>query len=192
MRATYIGCIGTHAHGSQVTSLLCLSDVIMWNWILAYLVTSGSLFKKKNSGEQLRKRIHYLCDGRIEKSVPRIHRLSSLGNQSLVMTNGNHLDRFFYHTLTLMIDPYSVEGVGCLFCTIMCLTSIFLNLFFCFSFQAKITDWLWPQLELSTASHINDILPRKKATPENHRELFFMENINMSPSMEYWFLISCS
>ena len=23
MRATYIGCIGTHAHGRQVTSLLC-------------------------------------------------------------------------------------------------------------------------------------------------------------------------
>ena len=30
MRATYIGCIGTHAHGCQVTSLLCLSDVIMF------------------------------------------------------------------------------------------------------------------------------------------------------------------
>ena len=56
MRATYIGCIGTHAHGHQVTSLLCLSDVIMCNCILAYSGTSGSLFfkknKKKNSGEQ--------------------------------------------------------------------------------------------------------------------------------------------
>ena len=30
MRATYIGSIGTHAHGHQVTSLLCLSDVIMF------------------------------------------------------------------------------------------------------------------------------------------------------------------
>ena len=29
VRATYIGCIGTHAHGRQVTSLLCLSDVTM-------------------------------------------------------------------------------------------------------------------------------------------------------------------
>ena len=53
MRATYIGCIGTHAHGRQVTSLLCLSDVIMFNCILAYSETSGCLFfLKKNSGEQ--------------------------------------------------------------------------------------------------------------------------------------------
>ena len=53
MRATYIGCIGTHAHGRQVTSLLCLSDVIMFNCILAYSETSGCLFFfKKNSGEQ--------------------------------------------------------------------------------------------------------------------------------------------
>ena len=54
MRATYIGCIGTHAHGRQVTSLLCLGDLTMYNCILAYSGTSGSLFKiiKKNSGEQ--------------------------------------------------------------------------------------------------------------------------------------------
>ena len=53
MRATYIGCIGTHAHFCQVTSLLCLSDVIMYNCILAYSGTSGSLFlNEKNSGEQ--------------------------------------------------------------------------------------------------------------------------------------------
>ena len=43
VRATYIGCIGTHAHGRQVTSLLCLSDVIMYNCIFAYSGTSGSL-----------------------------------------------------------------------------------------------------------------------------------------------------
>ena len=54
MRATYIGCIGTHAHGHEVTSLLCLK------W-------------------QARKIIYYSCEGRIEKSVPRNHRLSSLG-----------------------------------------------------------------------------------------------------------------
>ena len=55
LRATCIGCIGTQAHGRQVTSLLCESDVIMWTCILAYSVTSGNLFKKKlkkNSGEQ--------------------------------------------------------------------------------------------------------------------------------------------
>ena len=44
VRATYNGCIGTHAHGRQVTSLLCLSDVIMCNCILAYSGTSRSLF----------------------------------------------------------------------------------------------------------------------------------------------------
>ena len=30
-RLSCIGCIGTHAHDRQVTSLLCQSDVIMWN-----------------------------------------------------------------------------------------------------------------------------------------------------------------
>ena len=45
MRATYIGCIGTHAHDRQVTPLLCLSDVIMCNCILAYSGTPGSLFQ---------------------------------------------------------------------------------------------------------------------------------------------------
>ena len=52
MRATYIGCIGTHAHCREVTSLL-LKDVIMLNCNLAYSGTSGRLFSnKKNSGEQ--------------------------------------------------------------------------------------------------------------------------------------------
>ena len=48
MRATYISCIGTHAHGRQVTPLLCLSDFSMNNCILAY---TGTL-KNKNSSEQ--------------------------------------------------------------------------------------------------------------------------------------------
>ena len=53
MRATYIGCIGTHAHCQQVTSLLCLSDVIMENCILENSGNSGSLFfNKKKNGEQ--------------------------------------------------------------------------------------------------------------------------------------------
>ena len=49
MRAIYIGCIGTHAHGHQVTSFLCCSGVIMWNCILAY---SGDLWKLILIGEQ--------------------------------------------------------------------------------------------------------------------------------------------
>ena len=59
MRALYVGCIGTHAHGRQLTSLLCLSDVIMCNCILAYLGTYGSflILKYKNSVEQERESI---------------------------------------------------------------------------------------------------------------------------------------
>ena len=47
MRTSYIGCIGAHAHCRHVKSLLCLSDVIMWNCILAFSETSGSLFSNK-------------------------------------------------------------------------------------------------------------------------------------------------
>ena len=47
MRATYIGCIGTHAQSRQVMSMLCYIDLIMWNCILAYSGTSGSLFLNK-------------------------------------------------------------------------------------------------------------------------------------------------
>ena len=47
------------------------------------------------------KRIHYLCEDEIEKSVTRDHCLSSL-----VMHIGDPWDRFFY--LTLMLDSYSV------------------------------------------------------------------------------------
>ena len=43
--------------------------------ILGLLV---AYLKKKSSSEQ-EKRIHYWCEGRIEKSVPRDHYLSSLG-----------------------------------------------------------------------------------------------------------------
>ena len=50
MRATYIGCIGTHAHGRQVTSLLCQSDVIITGRISAYSGTSGSLFLRMKCG----------------------------------------------------------------------------------------------------------------------------------------------
>ena len=51
-----------------------------------------------------RKRIHYLCDGQIEKPslvITICHRLASL-----MMLNGDHWDGFFYPTLTLVIDSY--------------------------------------------------------------------------------------
>ena len=52
-----------------------------------------------------KKRIHYSCEAGIEKSVPHDHRfhLSAL----LVMPIGDPPGRFFYPTLTLMMDPYS-------------------------------------------------------------------------------------
>ena len=52
-----------------------------------------------------RKSIHYLCEGRLEKSALEItvcHHWAIL-----VMPNGDPQDRFFYPTLTLMIDFYS-------------------------------------------------------------------------------------
>ena len=57
MRATYIGCIGTHAHGSQVKSLLCLSDVIVTfkghHHVQLHLSLLRKLIlNKKNCGEQ--------------------------------------------------------------------------------------------------------------------------------------------
>ena len=57
--------------------------IVIFKWChhvklhLSILGTSGSLFKKKQWWA--RKRIHYSCEGRIENSVPRDHRLSSLG-----------------------------------------------------------------------------------------------------------------
>ena len=42
------------------------------------------------------KRIHNLCDDGIEKSVPRDHRLSSLGN--LVIPKGDPQDIFLAHS----------------------------------------------------------------------------------------------
>ena len=58
--------------------IVMFSDVIMYNCILVYSETSGSLFKKKEQW-WARKIIYYSCEGMIEKSVPRDHRLSSSG-----------------------------------------------------------------------------------------------------------------
>ena len=49
-----------------------------------------------------KKRIHYLCEGRIEKVVPQDHRLSSFCKPC----DAKRRDRFFNPTLTLMMDPY--------------------------------------------------------------------------------------
>ena len=51
-----------------------------------------------------KKKIYFSCEGRIEKSTPRDHSLSSLGK-----SNGNPRDLFFCPTLTLMIDSYNID-----------------------------------------------------------------------------------
>ena len=55
-----------------------------------------------------KKRFHYLCEDGIEKSVPHDHCLSSRGLASLVMPFPDPQDRFFYLTLTLMMNSYNL------------------------------------------------------------------------------------
>ena len=52
-----------------------------------------------------KKIIRYSCEGGIEKSVPRDHRLSSLGKPR--DANRWSSGQIFYHTFTLMIDTYT-------------------------------------------------------------------------------------
>ena len=52
------------------------------------------------NGEQ-EKKLHYSCEGRLEKCVPRDHCLSSLGNS-------DPQDGFFYPSPTVMIDSYNL------------------------------------------------------------------------------------
>ena len=70
----------------------------MYYCISAYSGNSVSLMKNKNKEFNVKqeKRIHYLCDDGIEKSVPRDHRLSSLGN--LRMPKGDPRDIFLSHS----------------------------------------------------------------------------------------------
>ena len=55
-----------------------------------------------------KKKIHYSCEGSIEKSVPRDHCLSSLGKLGDAKVYCDPWDGFFYPTLTLMIDSYNL------------------------------------------------------------------------------------
>ena len=79
----------------------------MWNCILAYSGTSGSLFLCKKTVVS-KKKIHYSCEGRIEKSVPRDHRLSSLGMPCDAKRWSLGLI-FFYPTPTLKMDSYNIK-----------------------------------------------------------------------------------
>ena len=78
-RGLCIGCIWSLPYGRQVTSLL-----FKWRHhgilLLRYSETSGSFLNIKcGILRWARKRIHYLCEGRIEKSIPQDHHLASLG-----------------------------------------------------------------------------------------------------------------
>ena len=52
------------------------------------------------------KNLYNECEGRIEKSVPRITVCHH--SASLVMPNGDPQDRFFYPPLTVMVDSYNM------------------------------------------------------------------------------------
>ena len=70
MKATYIGCIRTHAHCVKVTSSSEIASQPIQGFLEAYFKIKQVVGKKKNP---------YSCEVRIEKSFPRDHRLSSLG-----------------------------------------------------------------------------------------------------------------
>ena len=111
MSAKYIGCIGTHAHGPQVMSLLCQSDVIITFRISAYSGTSGSLFLRINvvsNGEQEKES---LIRVRVGKKNPSLVITVWHHSASLVMPNSDPRDRYFYPTLTLMIDSYNPKWI---------------------------------------------------------------------------------
>ena len=72
------------------------------------------LLKYKNAvsyGEQ-EKRIYYLYEDGIEKSIPHDHHLSSHGMPE--RPNSDLPNRFFYPTLTLMMDSYNIDEATCL------------------------------------------------------------------------------
>ena len=71
VRAAYIGCIGIHAHGRQVMSLLCKSESERIQGLLE------AYFKTKNSREQDKEPWFGLRVG--EKNLPLVITLSSLG-----------------------------------------------------------------------------------------------------------------
>ena len=102
----YIGCIGTHAHGRQVTSLLCYSDINIFR-ISAYSGTSGSLFQCVFYSEQEKESI---CVRMGLKNLPLTISLCH-HSASLVMPIGDPQDRFFYPTLTLMMDSFTLSIV---------------------------------------------------------------------------------
>ena len=58
MRAIYIGCIGTHAHGRQVTSLFCkmTSSCAIASWCIQGLFEAYLKKKKKKKKNKKKKK----------------------------------------------------------------------------------------------------------------------------------------
>ena len=92
--------IGTNAHGRQLTSLLLLCDFIMWNCTSTTCIQGllETYFKIKKKQWWARKIIHYLCEGRTEKSV-------HLESQTLILGTD------FSISITLIMGSYNLEWV---------------------------------------------------------------------------------
>ena len=70
---------------------------------------NGSFIPWKDTDNGYNIRIYHECEGRIEKSVPRI----TVWHH--VMTNGDPEDRFFYPTLTQIMDSFSCSPLDTTF-----------------------------------------------------------------------------
>ena len=110
MRATYIGCVGTQAHGRQVMLKWRHHVKLHFSVFRDFWKLILKLILKLKKQWWARKRIHYLCEGRIEKSVPQDHHVSSLSKpcDAKRWTSGQNFlsyphthDRFLYSQLSL-------------------------------------------------------------------------------------------
>ena len=113
MIGLYISCIWTWAHGHQVTSVFSQSDIASQR-IQGLL---DAYFRLKSQW-WARKRIHYLCECGIEKSMFTItvwHHLASL-----MMPIGDPWDWFFYPILTLTMDSYIEKWIQNNHCLASC------------------------------------------------------------------------
>ena len=89
--------------GSQVTSLLCQSDIIMSCHILVLSGISGTFLNENAKLNFEQGKGSVICVRMLKKNL--FLRITICHHSaSLVMPNSDPRDRFFYSTLTLMID----------------------------------------------------------------------------------------
>ena len=96
---------------SKILTLLhhCFVKVMSIKYVTSQCILEllGAFFKYTImvfNGEQ--KRIHYLCEDEIENLYLTINVCHH--SSRLMMQNSDHQDRFFYPSLTLMIDSYNM------------------------------------------------------------------------------------